>query len=58
MKSIFASKTFWLAVLQAAAGIVVVFMGVYPSVGGLIIAKSVLDIVLRAFTYQPVNLQG
>lgn len=56
MKSIFQSKTFWVAVIQAVGGIVVVFSSAYPAVGGLIIAKSVIDIILRAVTSVPVGL--
>lgn len=50
MKSIFESKTFWLAVIQALAGIVVVFSTAYPEVGGFLMAKSVIDIILRIVT--------
>lgn len=60
MKSIFASKTFWLAVVQLVVGIVVYYQGIYPSVGELVIVKSFLDMMLRYFTTQPVavNPQG
>lgn len=54
MKSIFKSKVFWIAVLQAALGAAVIFSSAYPEVGGLLILKSVLDIVLRIVTTQPV----
>lgn len=50
MKSIFKSKTFWIAVIQAVIGIVVVFSDAYPAIGGLLIAKSVLDVILRTVT--------
>lgn len=53
-KSIFASKTFWLAVLQAIVGAVVVFHGVYPMIGWLVLAKSVLDVIVRYFTTVPI----
>ncbi len=56
MKSIFSSRTFWLAVAQAITGAVVIFSTQYPDVGGLIIAKSALDIVLRFLTTQPAGL--
>ncbi len=55
-KSIFTSKTFWFAVVQGVIGLVVVFESSYPGVGGLVIAKSVLDIILRYLTVQPVTL--
>lgn len=50
MKSIFQSRTFWLAVLQAIVGILVVFMSAYPEVGQLLVAKSVIDVILRVVT--------
>lgn len=56
MKSIFQSKVFWVAVIQAISGIVIVFSSAYPTVGGLIIAKSVIDILLRFATTVPVSL--
>ncbi|MCR4307102.1 MAG: hypothetical protein NUV80_00920 [Candidatus Berkelbacteria bacterium] len=55
MKSIFTSKTFLLALLQAVAGVVVVFATAYPQVGELMVAKSVIDVVLRAFTSEAVS---
>lgn len=55
MKSIFASRVFWLAVAQAVAGSLVVFSSAYPDVGALIIAKSIIDIALRFTTSKPVS---
>jgi uncharacterized membrane protein len=50
MKSLLKSKVFWLAVVQAVAGVIVVFQSSYPEVGGLLVAKSLVDIVLRVIT--------
>lgn len=58
MKSIFLSKVFWLAVLQALVGIAVVFSTTYPQVGELILAKSILDVILRVLTTTPVSLKA
>ena len=58
MKSIFTSKTFWLAVVQAVVGAVGIFNTAYPSVGWLLVAKSVVDVVLRFVTTQPVSVTG
>lgn len=56
-KSIFASKTFWLAVLQSVAGAFVIFGTSFPDwAGQLLIAKSLIDVVLRAATDKPVSL--
>lgn len=49
-KQIWKSRTFILAVLQAAIGIVAVFISSYPDVGTLLILKSVLDVLLRVGT--------
>lgn len=54
-KSLFQSRTFWLAVVQAALGAVVVFETNFPGVGWLAIVKSILDIGLRYATTAPVK---
>jgi hypothetical protein len=54
MKSIFESKTFWVAVAQCIAGIFVVIDSTYPGIGSVIIAKSFLDVCLRYITTQPI----
>lgn len=54
-KALIASKTFKLAALQAVAGVIVIFATAYPAVGGLVIAKSVIDIILRLYTSQPIG---
>lgn len=55
-KSVFLSKTFLLAVLQAVAGLVMYFAGVYPEIGLLMQAKSVIDVIIRILTDKPVHL--
>lgn len=47
MKSILKSRVFWLALIQAAIGIVTVYINAFPDVGTLLVLKSLLDIVLR-----------
>lgn len=54
-KALIETKTFWIAVLQAAIGAIVVFSTAYPEAGMLVIAKSVLDVALRIYTRQPVT---
>lgn len=54
VKSLMQSKTFWLAALQAIAGAFLVFQGAYPSVGWLVLAKSVVDVTLRYYTSTPI----
>ena len=50
MKSLYKSKVFWLAITQSLIGVVAVFETAYPGVGVLLVAKTVLDIVLRIET--------
>ena len=49
------SKTFWLAVVQALSGVLVVFATTYPQVGMLLVVKSVIDVVLRLLTYREID---
>lgn len=58
MKSIFISKTFLLACAQALSGVAVVFATAYPMLGWLLIVKAIIDVVLRYYTDEPVNLTG
>ena len=60
VKSIFASKTFWLAVLQAAAGVLATLHPdpTMKAAGGVAIAKSLVDVGLRLTTNQGVSLMG
>lgn len=55
-KSILTSRTFYVAVLQAVAGLVMFFAGVYPEVGLLMQVKSVIDVVIRILTDKPVHV--
>jgi hypothetical protein len=55
MKPIFKSKTFWLAIIQAIGGVVVVFETQYPAIGALIVIKSIIDISLRLITDLPIG---
>lgn len=49
------SRTIWFAILQAIAGIIVVFSTEYPEIGYIATAKSVIDILLRVVTTQPLS---
>ncbi len=55
MKSIFQSKVFWIAVGQAIVGIITVFATAYPALGFLVVAKSMLDIILRLYTTEAIS---
>ena len=50
MKTLFESKTFWLAVAQAVIGIVVVALTELDLVGYVAIVKSIGDVILRMIT--------
>jgi hypothetical protein len=54
MKSLFASKTFWVAVIQAVAGAIAIFATAYPAVGWIAIAKSLVDVYIRMQTTQAI----
>lgn len=54
-KSLLSSNTFQLACLQAAAGVLLIFGTSYPAVGWIALAKSVVDIVIRLRTSQPIG---
>lgn len=59
-KSIHLSKTFWVAVLQAIAGLLAILMADNPTldlVGFLAVSKSVVDTVLRLVTAEPVRIK-
>jgi len=57
VKSIFTSKTFILAVVQAVAGIIAAVIATDPNlatVGWVVIVKSVVDVLLRLVTSEKV----
>ena len=57
MKSIIRSKTCWLAVMQATVGVVVTVGADHHALGGLLVLKSILDIILRVVTTRPVTVR-
>lgn len=56
MKSIFYSKTFWVAVVQAVIGVWAVLESSMPNVGWVVVGKSILDIVLRLISTTSVKI--
>ena len=57
MKTLFESRTFWLAVAQAVASVVIVVLTELDMVGYVGIVKSIVDIVLRVDTTSPVRVK-
>ena len=57
VKSIFASKLFWLGVINVTIGILTYIYGALTG-GELITLNGILIIVFRAITTQPVSLTG
>lgn len=55
MKTLLQSKTFWVAVIQAVAGVVVVALTQLDLVGYVAVFKSIVDIVLRLITTEPID---
>ena len=57
VKKWYASRTVWIAVAQAVAGILAALLETNPSlqgVGVIFIVKSALDLALRISTTQPI----
>ena len=60
MKKFYQSKTFWIATAQAAIGIICVLTDAFPSaqwLGGAVILKSMIDVVLRVQTSTKLSLK-
>ena len=58
MKNLFTSKTIWLAAVQFLIGGLMAMQASHPSLGWVIMGKSILDILLRFITQEPVSLTG
>lgn len=55
MKALIHSKTFHLAVIQAVGGLVVIALTELDMVGYVAMAKTVVDILLRLYTTEPIR---
>jgi len=55
-KNILLSKTVLVAILQGILGVIIALGSQIETVGWLMVLKSVIDILLRAITTQPVKL--
>lgn len=55
MKTLLNSKTFWLAVSQSVGAILIVALTELDMMGGVLIVKSVVDILLRLSTDSPID---
>ena len=53
MKPWYQSKTIWVAVLQACVAVFVSISQSNPELGGILVMKSVADVVLRYLTDKP-----
>lgn len=58
MKSILNSRTFWLAVFQAVASVLVVTFTELDMAGYAMLVKSVVDICLRVDTASAIDHRG
>ncbi len=54
MKTLLNSKTFWIAVIQAVAGVAVIALTELDLIGYVGIMKSVVDIVIRTMTTEEI----
>lgn len=50
IKQALKSKTIRIALLQAIIGFVIILQSEYDAVGGIVMVKSVLDMMLRSWT--------
>lgn len=50
MKSLLKSRTFWLAVSQAVGAVLIVALTELDMMGGVLVVKSIVDIILRMET--------
>ena len=55
MKTLLSSKTFWIAVSQAVGAVLIVAFTELDMMGGVLIVKSVVDIILRLQTDEPIG---
>ncbi len=55
-KEWYKSRTIWVAVLQSLVAIISIWSNIYPEVGGILLAKSFVDILLRTITNKKINL--
>lgn len=55
MKTLLSSKTFQIAVIQAIGGLLIVALTQLDAVGYVAIVKSVIDILVRMNTSEPIG---
>ncbi len=58
IKSLFESRTFWVACAQAVVALIAIFASTYPQaewVGVALLVKSLVDMYLRANTSTPIG---
>lgn len=59
MKNPFLSKTVWVAIVQGLVGVLTALMANDPTIqtiGGVLLAKSALDLVIRILTTDPLDI--
>lgn len=49
------SRTIWLAILQGVSGIIIALNTQYPELGGLLVAKAIVDVVIRITTTEQIG---
>ena len=55
MKTLIGSKTFWIAVIQAVTGVVIIALTELDMVGYIAMVKSVVDIFIRLITTESIE---
>lgn len=54
-KDFYKSKTLWIAALQFTFGGFVLLQSEYPEVGAFLLAKSILDVLIRFLTTESIR---
>ena len=54
-KKWYESKTIWIAIIQGIIGILITFSTQYPNCGELLMAKSIIDSLLRLLSDKPIG---
>jgi hypothetical protein len=55
MKKLIDSKTFWIAVAQALGAVLIVALTELDMMGGVLIVKSIVDVLVRLDTNEPIS---
>jgi len=55
MKTLLQSRTMWIAVAQAIGAVLIVAFTELDMMGGVLVVKSIVDVILRLDTKEPIG---